>query len=129
MSDDPFKPKPDTSKSERKKSPTKRSTQVQAAKDKLQGERTGSGQNPIVDNATYGELRENNRVVMRHQIALNLESFRAAPDDFQLRPTRNYPQLRPTVAPFLSHHSAEFEWDEVVANADGGVGKADFSRL
>src|SRR4051794_37231341 len=101
MSDDPFKPKPDTSKSERKKSPTKRSAQVQAAKEKLQGERSGAGLNPIVEDATYGELRENNRVVMRHQIALNLENFRAAPDDFQARPTRSYPQLRPTIAPFL----------------------------
>ena len=54
MSDDLLKPKPDTSKSERKKSPSKRNAQVRAAKEKLQGERKGGGQNPLVDNATYG---------------------------------------------------------------------------
>jgi GT2 family glycosyltransferase len=102
MSDDPFRPKPDTSKSERKKSPSKRKAQVNAAKEKLQGERNGGGQNPLVEDATYGELRENERVVMRHQIALNLDTFRAAPDDFQLRPTRSYPPLKPTLAPFFS---------------------------
>ncbi len=102
MSDDQLKPKPDTSKSARKKSPSKRSDQVRAAKEKLQGERKGGRQNPLVDDATYGELREENRVVMRHQIALNLESFRAAPDDFQRRPIRSYPELKPTASPFLS---------------------------
>lgn len=102
MSDDELKPKPDTSKSARKKSPSERSAQIRAAKSKLAGERTGKGQNPIVDNATYGGLREDNRVVMRHQIALNLESFRAAPDDFQLRPTRSFADLTPVASPFLS---------------------------
>jgi GT2 family glycosyltransferase len=102
MSDDPFKPKPDTSKSEAKKSASKRAAQVRAAKEKLEGERKGSGQNPLVEDATYGELREDNRVVMRHQIALNLESFRAAPDDFQARPARSYPELKAVTSPFLS---------------------------
>ena len=102
MSDDGLKPKPDTSKSARKKSPSQRSAQIRAAKSKLEGERKGEGQNPIVDDKTYGELRENNRVVMRHQIALNLESFRAAPDDFQLRPNRSYADLKAVTTPFLS---------------------------
>jgi GT2 family glycosyltransferase len=102
MSDDQFKPKPDASKSAQRKSLSKRNAQVQAAKDKLQAERKGAGQNPLVEDATYGELREDNRVVMRHQIALNLESFRAAPDDFQLRPTHSYPELRAIASPFLS---------------------------
>lgn len=102
MSDDLLKPKPDASKSARKKSLSKRSEQVKAAKEKLQEERKGGGLNPIVEDATYGELRENNRVVMRHQIALNLDSFRAAPDDFQLHPTRTYPELQAISSPFLS---------------------------
>jgi GT2 family glycosyltransferase len=102
MSDDLLKPKPDSSKSAAKKPASKRAAQIRAAKDKLAGERNGSGQNPIVEDETYGELRENNRVVMRHQIALNLDSFRAAPDDFQLRPTREYPALQEIASPFLS---------------------------
>lgn len=102
MSDDLLKPKPDSSKSAAKKSASERAAQIRAAKDKLAGERSGSGQNPIVEDETYGELRENNRVVMRHQIALNLDSFRAAPEDFQLRPTREYPPLQEIASPFLS---------------------------
>jgi GT2 family glycosyltransferase len=102
MSDDPLKPKPDTSKSAAKKSPSKRSAQIRAAKQKLAGERKKGSQNPIVEDATYGELRENNRVVMRHQIALNLDSFRAAPENFQARPERSYPELKPVASPFLS---------------------------
>lgn len=102
MSDDSLKPKPDTSKSAAKKSASKREAQIRAAKEKLQGERKGIGQNPLVGDETYGELREENRVVMRHQIALNLDSFRAAREDFQLRPTRSFPQLEPVTSPFLS---------------------------
>jgi GT2 family glycosyltransferase len=102
MTDDPLKPKPDVSKSERKKSPSKRNAQIRAAKQKLEAGRKGGGQNPIVEDATYGELRENDRVVMRHQIALNLDSFRAAPEDFQLRPTRTYAELKEVATPFLS---------------------------
>ena len=102
MTDDVLKPKPDVSKSARKKSPSKRNAQVQAAKEKLEGERKGGGQSPLVDDATYGELRENNRVVMRHQIALNIESFRASVEDFQARPTRTYPELKVVASPFFS---------------------------
>jgi GT2 family glycosyltransferase len=102
MSDDSLKPKPDASKSAAKKSPSKRSAQVRAAKEKLQGERKGARQNPIVLDATYGELRENNRVVMRHEIALNLDSFRAAPEDFQRRQQRSYPDLKAVATPFFS---------------------------
>lgn len=102
MNEDPFKPKPDASKSAQRKSAAKRSAQVRAAKEKLDGERSGGGLNPIVEDATYGELRENNRVVMRHQIALNLDSFRAAPEDFQPRPIRLYPPLQTVATPFFS---------------------------
>jgi GT2 family glycosyltransferase len=102
MSDDLLKPKPDTSKSERKKPQSKRHAQVRAAKEKLEGERGAGNQNPLVGDATYGGLREDNRVVMRHQIALNLESFRAAPEDFQARPKHTYPELKPVTSPFLS---------------------------
>lgn len=64
--------------------------------------RTGANSNPVVNDETYGSLREENRVVMRHQIALNLESFRAAPETFVARPQHTYPTLRPMAAPFFS---------------------------
>jgi len=57
---------------------------------------------PAAKDDTYGELHQENRVVMRHQIALNLDEFRAAPEDFQIRPKRNYAQLQEVTAPFAS---------------------------
>lgn len=59
---------------------------------------------------TYIELRQAERVVMRHQIALNLDNFRAAPDGFVARPNRVYPALQATVPPFAS---------VIVPNKDG----------
>jgi GT2 family glycosyltransferase len=52
--------------------------------------------------STYGGLRAENRVVMRHDIALNLGAFRAAPENFRARPQRNYPALRTAAPPFFS---------------------------
>ena len=79
-----------------------RKAQQEQAKARLAAGRRGANANPIVNDAVYGDLREENRVVMRHQIALNLDTFRAAPEDFRARPARTYPPLRPTVPPFLS---------------------------
>lgn len=62
----------------------------------------GSHANPIVADETYGGLREADRVVMRHQIALNLESFRAAPEDFQPRRAAGFAPLQGSSTPFLS---------------------------
>ena len=74
-----LKPKPDPSKSAQRKSADERKQQVEQAKARL-AETEGGGQNrnPIVLDDTYSELRENNRVVMRHTIALNIDNFRAA---------------------------------------------------
>ena len=58
--------------------------------------------NPIVLDETYSGLRERNRVVMRHSIALNLDAFRAASEEFTPKPLRTYPPLRETTAPFAS---------------------------
>ena len=58
--------------------------------------------NPIVLDETYNELRGENRVVMRRTIAINLDNFRAAPDDFDPRPNRQYPDLAAVDAPFFS---------------------------
>ncbi len=95
--------KVDPTKSEAVKSAAVRRAQVEAAKKRL-AERgdAPSGANPIVSDETYGELREANRVVMRNQIALNLDSFRAAPADFTPRPERSYPPLREAETPFFS---------------------------
>ncbi|NJN81249.1 MAG: glycosyltransferase family 2 protein [Caldilineaceae bacterium] len=100
---DALTPTPDTSKSEKVKPVAVRHAQIEQAKARL--ERTsshGENANPIVDDETYGGLHEQNRVVMRHQIALNIENFRAAPDDFTPRPVREYPPLAVTAPPFFS---------------------------
>jgi len=39
---------------------------------------------------------------MRHQIALNLDEFRATPEDFQVRPKQNYAALKEVTTPFAS---------------------------
>jgi GT2 family glycosyltransferase len=102
MAETTSKPQAAGGKAARAKPAAKRAEQVEAAKRKLAGERSGGNTNPILKDETYGELRGADRVVMRHEIALNLGAFRAAPDDFALRPVRNYPVLRVTTAPFLS---------------------------
>jgi GT2 family glycosyltransferase len=58
--------------------------------------------NPIVNDETYGGLRDENRVVMRHTIALNLDSFKASTDDFVAAPSREYPTLAVAAPPFFS---------------------------
>ncbi len=62
----------------------------------------GMNANPVVNDQTYGSLRSEERVVMRQQIALNIDNFRAAPEAFVARPQRTYPELRPVAAPFFS---------------------------
>ena len=104
---DNLTPTPDPSKSEQKKTAAERRAQAEQAKARL-AERSsqGANANPIVDDETYGDLREQNRVVMRHQIALNIDNFRAATDDFlgdvQAQAAREFPPLQPAVAPFAS---------------------------
>ena len=57
---------------------------------------------PILLDETYHSLREDNRVVMRRTIAVNLDNFRAAPENFDPRPRRDYPTLPQVDAPFFS---------------------------
>ncbi len=45
---------------------------------------------------------DDNRVVMRHRIALNLDGFRAVPDGFESRPAAEESVLEPVRSPFLS---------------------------
>ena len=86
------------------KSAAKRQEQVEQAQQRLaaQEARAAKSINSIVGDETYGNLQQENRVVMRHAIALNIDSFRAAPEDFVARPARDYPQLQAVAAPFLS---------------------------
>jgi len=98
-----LKPTPDPAKSEQVKSAQKRQAQVDMAKARLtQADSGGKNANPITLDETYSELRDDNRVVMRRAIALNLDSFRAAPADFDPRPQRAYPALQAVDAPFFS---------------------------
>ncbi len=103
MSEEPLNPTPDTSKSEEVKPAAVRHAQVEQAKARLaKSAPSEQSANPIVDDATYGELSEANRVVMRHKIALNIDNFRASTDDFVARPVREYPELTPARTPFMS---------------------------
>lgn len=52
--------------------------------------------------AAYGDLREENRLVMRHSIALNIDNFRASSDDFELHPEQTFPELSAHQPPFAS---------------------------
>lgn len=58
--------------------------------------------NAVTADETYGSLRDDNRVVMRHSIALSLDSFVPATEAFNPRPVRDYPALRPATPPFFS---------------------------
>jgi GT2 family glycosyltransferase len=103
MTEENFKPQVDSAKSEERKSTAARQAQIRLAKERLaQGPKNVGNVNPITLDETYGELRQENRVVMRHTIALNLDSFRATPEDFTPRPERTYPALAPVTTPFLS---------------------------
>lgn len=105
MSDN-LKPTPDPTKSAASKTPEERAAQIRQARTRI-AQRAAEGDtavhnNPVVTDETYGALSEENRVVMRHQIALNIENFRAAPEAFTQRPIRSYPALQATAAPFFS---------------------------
>ncbi len=102
MSDESLNPTPDEAKAAKAKSRKVRQAQRKQGEERLAKGSKGSHANPIVNDATYGGLREENRVVMRHQIALNIDSFRAAPEDFTPRPERTYPPLQTPATPFLS---------------------------
>ena len=57
--------------------------------------------NAVTTDDTYGALRDDNRVVMRHSIALNIDSFIPASEAFNPRPVRDYPALHPATPPFF----------------------------
>jgi GT2 family glycosyltransferase len=58
--------------------------------------------NAVGDDETYNALRVDNRVVMRNSIALNLDSFNAATEEFAPRPSRAYAALKTVRPPFFS---------------------------
>jgi len=103
VSDDAFRAKVDPSRSEEVKSADTRKQQVEQARKRLAGKQDGvTRPNPIVADETYGSLREDNRVVMRHTIALNIDNFRAASDDFEVRQKQSWPDLATQAPPFFS---------------------------
>lgn len=99
-----FRPAPDPSRSESKKSARVRKKQAEIGKQRVQDRADDATprENPIVNDETYGALLEDNRVVMRHKIALNLDSFRSSSDEFTARPERTWPALEETAPPFFS---------------------------
>jgi GT2 family glycosyltransferase len=88
--------------------------------------------NRIVDDPTYGTLREDNRVVMRHTIALNIDNFRASSEPVAARATRAFPALAAATPPFFSvviaNHNGEHHLP-VVLNALRAQSFADFEVI
>lgn len=70
--------------------------------DRIEIPLNASRTNAVVEDETYGALRADNRVVMRHNIALNLDSFAASTETFAPRPDRPYPELKRVRPPFFS---------------------------
>ena len=89
-------------KTPRKKSAHQRQQQAEQAQQRLATSSQGANANPITLDETYSGLRDDNCVVMRHTIALNIDNFRAAPEDFAARPTRTYTPLQEVAAPFFT---------------------------
>lgn len=103
MSEETSRNGSESNAAKKRKSAPKRQEQIERAKRKLADrDEAAKNVNPIVLDETYGELRQENRVVMRHTIALNIDNFRAAPETFSARPTREYSSLQSVQAPFFS---------------------------
>lgn len=92
----------ETPKPAKRKSAKKRAQQRQEGQAKVAAGAQNTRVNPVVEDETYGDLRQDNRVVMRHSIALNIDNFKASSDDFVPRPTQTYPPLQEVQSPFLS---------------------------
>jgi len=88
--------------SARAKSDALRAVQREEGQKRVEAGAKNSKANPIVEDKTYGELNEDNRVVMRHAIALNIDNFKASTEGFEARPQREYPPLEVTSTPFIS---------------------------
>ena len=83
--------------------------------------------NAVTTDETYGALRDDNRVVMRHSIALNLDSFIPASEAFNPRPVRDYPALRPTTPPFFSVVIPNYNGQRHLAGLFAALEKQTFS--
>ncbi len=86
-----------------------------------------SRSNAVTEDETYGALREDNRVVMRHSIALNLDSFIPATEAFNPRPVRDYPALRPATPPFFSVVIPNFNGQRHLAGLFAALDKQTFA--
>ena len=126
-----FKPKVDTTKSESVKSALNRQAQVSKGKRKLaeaaRADAPAPRANPIVADETYGGLREANRVVMRHTIALNIADFKAATEDFSTRSTRTWVPLVDATYPFFSIVIANYNGDRHLRTCLDALRKQTFS--
>lgn len=101
--DEIFRAKIDPTRSEEVKSADQRKEQVEQARKRLANRGDAiTRPNPIVADETYGSLREGNRVVMRHTIALNIDNFRPASEEFDARQVRSFPELEAGALPFFS---------------------------
>jgi len=86
-----------------------------------------SRSNAVTEDTVYGALREDNRVVMRHSIALNLDSFIPATEAFNPRPVRDYPALRAATPPFFSVVIPNFNGQRHLAGLFAALDKQTFA--
>ena len=88
-----------------------------------------SGFIPVEEDDIYSGLREENRVVMRHEIALNLSSFRAAPEDFRASTQARLPTVGGGHSAICFRDHPEFQRAGAFASSIGGTGQADVHRF
>lgn len=126
------KSKKKTSESKLARTVREKSEEIRAAQREKGQQRVESGAkhlkaNPIVEDKTYGDLSENNRVVMRHAIALNIDNFKPSTDGFEARPERTYPPLQVATAPFMSVIVPNYNGRELLQSVLGALSHQTFS--
>ena len=83
----------------------------------------------VTEEKIYEELRDDDRVVMRHQIALNLEGFRAALPEFTARPTTRISVVRRGDSAVCVCNHSEFQWFAASSRPTRGFEQTDIQRL
>lgn len=111
----------------KKKSDDVRAAQRQDGQRKVEAGAKNLNVNPVLDDEKYGSLNEENRVVMRHSIALNIDNFKASTDGFEARPERKYPPLQAVAAPFMSVIIPNFNGRDLLQSVLGALSHQTFT--
>lgn len=111
----------------RKKSDDLRAAQRKDGRRKVEAGTKNLNVNPVLEDKTYGNLNEENRVVMRHSIALNIDNFKASTEGFEARPTREYPPLQAVAPPFMSVIIPNYNGRDLLQSVLGALSHQTFS--